>query len=119
MRWLFRSVLFLLRSFLTLLVWIMANSLRMLLPYLLATLRLLVSLVSSSLSATVHGPRRYTQWHASKWTQRLLEAGVSREYLDQAYGLCQILVASKIVIGLVVAALFTVAILRVVYGLLI
>ena len=119
MRWLFRLTLFIMRSVLAILAWVIANLFRLLLPWILAALRFLINLVTGSLSATVQGPGRYTQWLASEWTRQLLDLGVSRDYLDQIYGLCRLLVVVRIVAGLAVATLFTVAILRVVFGYLI
>lgn len=89
---------------------------QLLLPILLIILRILRDLVSTSLSATIHGPRQFIERLASEWTQNLLDSGVSRDHLDQLYGLCRFLAGSKIILGWVVAALFTVAILRIVFG---
>jgi hypothetical protein len=119
MRLLFRSVLFLLRSVLTLSALMLANLVRLLKPCILAVFRFLINLITGSISATVHGPRQYSRWLASKWTRQLLDRGSSRDYLDQIYGLCQFLAVSKIFMGWVVAAFLMVAILRVVFGFLI
>ena len=85
-----------------------------LLPVLLATLRLLHGLVFTSLTATVTGPGLYIDRLASEWTLQILEMGVQRDDIDQIYRLCRFAVVSRIVLGWVVAILFTVAILRVV-----
>ena len=116
MRWLFRFIWFVSRSLVALLVWMVVNTLRFLLPILLALLRFLMSQVATSLSALVYGPRRYVKGLSSKWTVQLLDRGVSREYLDQVNGLCIFLATSKILIGLLIAGVFLVAVLRVVYG---
>ncbi len=116
MRWLFRFIQLALRSVLAILVWVLVFLFRLLVPYLLAVLRFLVSLMTTSIAAAVHGPRQYTEWLASKWAWQLLESGVSRDYLDQIYSLCRVLVVSKIVMGLAFGILFTLAILRVVFG---
>ena len=84
------------------------------LPFLLAALRLLRRLVWTSLTATVTGPGLYIDRLASEWTLRILEMGVQRDDIDQIYSLCRFAVASRIVLGWVVAIIFTVAILRVV-----
>ena len=86
-----------------------------LLPFILATLRVLRGLVFTSLTATVNGPGQYTDRLASEWTRRLLELGISRDNIDQLYNLCHFLVASRILLGWGIAALFTVVILRVVF----
>ena len=98
------------------LVWIFAILARLMISSFLAVFRFLLNLVTTSFYALVHGPKRYMEWLAGKWAQKLLENGVSRDYIDQIYGLCQALAFTKIALGLVVAALFTVAILRIVFG---
>jgi len=87
------------------------------LPFLLGTLRVLRSLVFSSLTATVNGPGQYTDRLASEWTRQLLELGISRDNIDQLYSLCHFLVASRILLGWGIAALITVGILRIVFEL--
>lgn len=89
---------------------------RLLLPIVISLLRMMRTLVATSLVATVNGPSLYTEQLASAWTRRLLDIGVSRDYLDQVFGLCRFLATSTIVLGWVVTALISVAILRVVYG---
>ena len=116
MRWFFRFIWFVWRSLAALLVWMVVNTLRLLLPIVLAVLRMLMNQVATSLSALVYGPRRYVEKLASKWTLQLLDRGVSREYLDQVHGLCIFLATSKILIGLLIAGVFLVAVIRVFYG---
>ena len=87
------------------------------LPILRSALRVLRGLVFTSLVATVNGPRQFTDRLASEWTLRVLDLGIQRDNVDQIYVLCRFLVGSRIVLGWVVAILFTVAVLRVVYGL--
>jgi hypothetical protein len=86
------------------------------LPIILAILHLLQTLMFTSISAIVHGPGLFIERIASRWTLRLLSLGVSRDYLDQLYGLCRFFATSEIVLGWVITALFSVAILRVVFG---
>jgi hypothetical protein len=69
-----------------------------------------------SLTATVNGPSQFIDRLAFEWTRHFLDIGVPREYLDQIFSLCRFLVASMIVSGWVIAALFTVAVLRIVFG---
>ena len=86
------------------------------LPFLLATLRVSGRLVFTSLTATVSHPRQFTDRLASQWTQQILELGIPRDNIDQIYSLCQFMAGSTIVLGWVIAALFTVGILSVVIG---
>lgn len=116
MKWFFRFVGFVFRSVIALLVWILANTIRLLLPILLAVVRFLMNQVGSSLSGLIYGPRRYVELLASKWTVQLLDRGVSHDYLDQIHGLCIFLASSKFVMGLTIAGLILVAVLRVVFG---
>jgi len=85
------------------------------LPLLLATLQLLHRLVFTSLTATVNGPRQYTERLASEWTRQFLALGIPRDNFDQVYSLCRVLAASQILLGWAIAALITVAILRIVF----
>lgn len=87
------------------------------LPLLLATLRMLRRLVWTSLTATVTGPGQYTERLASEWTRRLLALGIPRDNIDQLYNLCRLLAASQILLGWAIAALITLAILRIVFEL--
>ena len=79
-------------------------------------LRLLHSLLVTTLMATVNGPRQYTDQLASEWTLQLINRGVSRDNLDQVYDLCRFLAGSMIVFGWVVSVAITVEILRIVFG---
>ena len=116
MNLLIRITLFIARLAFTILVKLIVAFIRLLWPFLLAVLRILGSLVSTSLTATVHGPSQFTERLASEWTRRLLDLGVSRDHLDHVHSLCRFLAVSMIVLGWVVTVLFTVAILRVVFG---
>jgi len=111
-----RMIWFIVRMILKLIGRLLQLLFSLLIPVLSVLLRWSFRLMSLSLTATVHGPRQFTERLASEWTQRLLELGVSHDHLDQLYTLCRFLAASMIVLGWVVAALFTVAILRVVFG---
>lgn len=88
-----------------------------LLPILFWLLHLLWSIVSMSFTATINGPGQYVNNLAAEWTQRLLEVTGGREYIDQIFSLCRLLVGSTIVLGWIISIVFTVEILRVVFGL--
>ena len=90
--------------------------LRLVLPIVSVLLGWLLSLVTTAFVATVNGPGQYSERLASEWTRQLLDLGVSRDHLDQTYILCRFLAASRIVLGWVVAALFTMVILRSIFG---
>jgi hypothetical protein len=107
---------FLARLILWLFLGLLGVLLRVLWPFFLATLRILHALVSRSLIAAVNGSGIYTEMLASEWTRRLIELGVSRDHLDELYGLCRFLAVAEIAIGWIIVALFAVLILRVVFG---
>jgi hypothetical protein len=88
------------------------------LPFILATVRVLRGLVFTSLVATVNGPTQYTDQLASEWTRQVLELGLARENIDVIYALCRFLAGISIVLGWIVSALFIVVVIRVVFGLL-
>jgi hypothetical protein len=87
-----------------------------LLPLLLATIRLTGSLIFFSFSATVNGPRQFIDRLAGEWTQSFHETVHDRSHIHEIYQLCRILVIARMVLGWVVLIAFTVAILRVVFG---
>lgn len=95
---------------------LLAMLIRLLLPLVFAALRMLRALVSMSLTATINGPRQFTDRLAAEWTQNLLVMGVSRDHLDETYILCRFLARTMIVLGWVIATLISVAILRIVFG---
>ncbi len=95
---------------------LIALLIRLLLPIFLAVLRVLLAMMSMSFSATANGPMQFTDRLAGEWTQRLLDLGVDRKYLDQIHNLCRLLAGSMIALGWVVTTLFLVFILRVVFG---
>ncbi len=90
--------------------------LRLFLPFLLALLRGVGALIYTSLTVAVIGPGLFIERLSSQWTRRLLEAGVSRDHIDQLHGLCRVLATALIALGWIITTLFTVAILRVVFG---
>ena len=87
---------------------------RLLLPVVLAVLRVLRDLVSISFAATVNDPRQFIDRLAAEWTRRLLELGAPRDRIDQIFSFCRLMAGTMIVLGWLVSILFTVAILRVV-----
>jgi hypothetical protein len=89
---------------------------RLLLPILLTTLRALLGLISLSFAATVNDPGKFIDRLAAEWTRRLLALGAPRERIDPIYRFCRVLAGTTIVLGWVVAGIFTVEILRVVFG---
>jgi hypothetical protein len=110
---------FIIRLAFTILSRLLSILFQLLLPYILLLLRLLRRLMGISLSAIVTGPQRYMDRLAAEWTQQLIVMGGLRDHLDQVYGLCRFLATSLVVLGWVVTTLLTVAILRVVFGILI
>jgi hypothetical protein len=88
----------------------------LLLPMLLAVLRVLRDLIFISLAATVNGPAQYRDRLAAQWTGQIIHLGADRNWLDRIYIFCQFIVGSAIVLGWSFSILFTVLILRVVFG---
>lgn len=88
----------------------------LLLPLLIAVLRLGSTLVFFSFRATVNGPTRFVDRLAGEWTQRVLDSVDDREHIHEVYQLCRLLVGGLIVLGWVITGIFTVEILRVVFG---
>ena len=86
------------------------------LPILIWVVRTLRALVFMSFTATVHGPPVFASRLASQWTRGFLESGADRNRIDQIYSLCYFAAASMIVLGWVISILFTVTVLRVVFG---
>ena len=87
---------------------------RLLLPFVLAVLRVLRDLVSISFAATVNDPRQFIDRLASEWTRRIIELVDGRDHIDQIFSFCRLMAGTMIVLGWLVSILFTVAILRVV-----
>ena len=87
-----------------------------LLPVLLVILRAMSALIFFSFSATINGPMQYTDRVASEWTRRLLELGGLRGHIDHIFVFCQLIVGFLVALGWIVTVLFTVGILRVVFG---
>jgi hypothetical protein len=88
----------------------------LLLPVLVLVLRSLVVLVSISFSATVNGPATFVDRLAGEWAQRLIELGAPPDRIDQIFRFCQLAARSIIVLGWLVSIVFTVQLLRVVFG---
>lgn len=88
----------------------------LLLPLVVLVFGLLRSLFLLSLTAAVNGPTRFINRLAGEWTERFHERVDNREHIHQIYQLCRFLVGTLIVLGWLVATLFTIVILRVVFG---
>ena len=87
------------------------------LPVIIAILGALSNLVFLSILAAVEGPTRFIDRLAAEWTRRLLQRGAPMDHIDQMYGSCRVMVGAMIVLGWIVSTLFTVEILRIVFGL--
>ena len=117
MNLLFRFIRFLLVSILQILVSLTITICRLLLlPPLLAVLRLGSALVFFSFRATINGPTRFIDRLAGEWTQRILDLVDDREHIYEVYQLCRLMAGGLIVLGWIVSTLFTVVIFRVIYG---
>ena len=86
------------------------------LPLLTWVVRMLRGLVFLSFTATVNGPGEYTNQLASEWTRGFIERGFDRNRIDEIHSLCRFAAGSLIVLGWVVSILFTVTLIRVIYG---
>jgi hypothetical protein len=95
------------------LIWLL---LQLLLPIVFVILGWLINLMATSFMATVSGPRHYIDRLASEWTWRLIAWGIDRENLDATFRFCRFAAMFMIVTGWAIAALFTVVVLRVVFG---
>ena len=89
-----------------------------LLPLLRTTMHLLRHLVFTSFLAAVNGPGMFIDRLATEWTWQVLDLGIPRNDIDQIYILCRFLAGGMIVLGWLISATFTVAVLRVVFGIL-
>jgi len=87
-----------------------------LLPLLIAVLRLGSALVFFSFRATVNGPAHFVDRFAGDWTRRVLDLVDDREHIHEVYQLCRLIVACLILLGWILTGVFTVEILRVVFG---
>ena len=103
--WLLRTLFFLLVTLLGLL-----------LPVLLFVLRALRDLVAMSFAATVNGPAPFTDRLAGEWTQQLIELGAPLDHIDPIFQFCRLVARSIIVLGWLISIVFTMQILRVVFG---
>ena len=81
-----------------------------------AVLRALGGLISLSFAATVNDPRQFTDRLASEWTRRILQSGGDLNRIDQIYSFCRLVAGTTIVLGWVLSIIFTVTVLRVVFG---
>ncbi len=90
---------------------------RLLQPVVMRLLRLMGILVLASFTAAVVGPRQYVDRLGADWTRRFITSGLDRDRIDDLYTLCRLAVAARMVLGWIIAVLFTVLILRVVFGL--
>jgi hypothetical protein len=88
----------------------------LMLPLLITILRLGSTLVFFSFWATVNGQTRFVDRLAGEWTQRVLDLVDDREHIHEVYQFCRLLVGGLIVLGWIITGLFTVEILRVVFG---
>ena len=117
MNLLFRFIRFLFLSILQILLNLTITICRLLLlPLLIAVLRLGSTLVFFSFRATVNGPTRFVDRLAGEWTQRVLDLVDDREHLHEVYQLCRLMVGGLIVLGWIIIGLFTVEILRVYFA---
>src|SRR5215207_1455157 len=71
----------------------------LLLPLLLAVLRLGSTLVFFAFTATVNGPTRFADRLAGEWTQRILDLVDDREHIREVYQLCRLMIGVLIVLG--------------------
>ena len=101
---------------LRLLFFLLVTLFGLLLPVLLFVLRALRDLVSISFAATVNGPAPFVDRLAGEWTQRLIELGAPLDRIDQIFSFCRLAARSIIVLGWLISIVFTVEILRVVFG---
>ena len=95
---------------------IIAVFLHYIMPFLLTTLRFLRRWVLFSFTATVNGPRKYINRLAGEWTERIHEGSENRDHIHQVYQLCRFLVVAIVVLGWLVAGVFTYLLFRVAYG---
>jgi hypothetical protein len=102
---------------LRLLFFLLFALLGLLLPVLLFVLRALCDLVSISFAATVNGPAPFVDRLAGEWTQRLVEMGAPPDRIDQIFRFCRLAARSIILLGWIVSIVFTVQLVRVVFGL--
>lgn len=110
LRWLARlvfDVLFTLASVLLQLI---------ILPALLLVLRACRDLIFFSFRATVFGPARFIDRLAGEWTARFHQVVEDREHIDEVFLLCRLAAGSLVILGWLLTLLFTVEILRVVFG---
>ena len=88
----------------------------LLLPLVLAVLRALAGLITLSFAATVDDPRQFADRLASEWTRRIIQSGADLNRIDQIYSFCRFGAGTIIVLGWLISIIFTVTVLRVVFG---
>jgi hypothetical protein len=88
----------------------------LLLPVVLVVFRAVSGLIAISFAATVNDPRQFADRLASEWTRRILASGGDLNRIDQIYGFCRFMAGTTIVLGWVLSIVFTVTVLRVVFG---
>lgn len=99
------------------LVWLLTFLARfLLLPLLIAVLRLLRDSVSLSFSATVNGPTRFIDRLAGEWTEHIVELVENRDHIHEIFQLCRFMAGALIIFGWIVIGFFTVTLLRIVFG---
>lgn len=86
------------------------------LPLLLVVLRLCGNLILFSFRATVNGPGRFINRLAGEWTERIHQVVDDRNHIYEVFLLCRFIAGALVVLGWLFTTLFTVAILRVVFG---
>jgi hypothetical protein len=121
MNLLFRFLRFLVSSVLHLLFHLLLGLLAvvfrlLLLPLLVLVLRVFRDLIFLSFTATVNGPTRFIDRLAGEWTHRVFDLVDDREHVQEVYQLCRLMVGGLIVLGWIITGLFTVEILRIVFG---
>jgi hypothetical protein len=108
---------FLMASVLRVLFWLLIILGRfLLLPLLALIARLFVDLVSLSFGAAANGPTAFIDRLAGEWTERFHEVVEDREHMNEIYHLCRFMVGVLVVLGWLVSTIFTIMLLRVVFG---
>jgi hypothetical protein len=85
-------------------------------PLFMAVLRVFRGLIFLSFRATVNGPTRFIDRRAGEWTQMIVDSVDDRAHIHEIYQLCRFVVGTMIVLGWIVSGIFTVTLLRVVFG---
>ena len=88
----------------------------LLLPILIIAFRLLQRLIFFAFTAIVNNPRQYINRLAGEWTERIHEGSVNRNHMNEVFQFCRFLVGAIVVLGWLVAGVFTYLLFRVAYG---